>query len=151
MKRLRFVISLITQENDYQRQQGAAAEEAARRLNMDAEVIYCNGDAVEQSQQLLAVIQGPAEARPDAIVVEPAGTGMPHVARAAATAGIGWAIMNCDADYLPALRSIAHVPVCAINSDNVEVGRIQGRQFAALLPNGGTLLYIEGPAGSVPA
>jgi ABC-type sugar transport system substrate-binding protein len=28
------------------------------------------------------------------------------------------------------------------------VGRIQGQQFAALLPNGGSILYIEGPANS---
>jgi ribose transport system substrate-binding protein len=27
----------------------------------------------------------------------------------------------------------------------VEIGRIQGRQFAALLPKGGGLLYIQGP------
>jgi ribose transport system substrate-binding protein len=30
----------------------------------------------------------------------------------------------------------------------VEVGRIQGKQFAALLPEGGSILYIEGPAAS---
>ncbi len=76
---------------------------------------------------------------------------MPHVAKAASMAGIGWAIMNVDADYLPHLRAASKVPVCAVNADNVEVGRIQGRQFAALLPNGGTLLYIEGPSGTVPA
>jgi ABC-type sugar transport system substrate-binding protein len=28
------------------------------------------------------------------------------------------------------------------------VGKIQGKQFAALLPNGGNVLYIEGPANS---
>jgi ribose transport system substrate-binding protein len=31
----------------------------------------------------------------------------------------------------------------------LEVGRIQGRQFAALLPNGGKVLYIEGPSTDV--
>jgi ABC-type sugar transport system substrate-binding protein len=35
-----------------------------------------------------------------------------------------------------------------ISSDHKEVGEIQGRQFAALLPQGGSILYIEGPANS---
>lgn len=151
MKKLRFLVSLITQDNDYQREQGGAAEEMARRLDVDLEILYSGSDAIHQGEQLLKVIQGPAEARPDAIIVEPAGTGMPHVAKAATIAGIGWAVMNCDADYIPALRAAAGVPVCAVNTDNAEVGKIQAKQFAALLPNGGMVLYIEGPAGSVPA
>jgi ribose transport system substrate-binding protein len=38
--------------------------------------------------------------------------------------------------------------VFAISSDHQEVGKIQGQQFGALLPNGGSMLYIEGPANS---
>lgn len=151
MKKLRLLVSLITHDNDYQREQAAAAEQMARRLDVDLEVLYCGGDAIRQGEHLLKFIQGPAEGRPDAIIVEPAGTGMPHVAKAATMAGIGWAVLNCDADYLPALRAASRVPVCAVNTDNVEVGRIQGRQFAALLPHGGTLLYIEGPSATIPA
>jgi ribose transport system substrate-binding protein len=33
-----------------------------------------------------------------------------------------------------------------VTSDHFEIGRIQGRQFAALLPHGGSILYIQGPA-----
>jgi ribose transport system substrate-binding protein len=33
-----------------------------------------------------------------------------------------------------------------LSSDHKEIGRIQGRQFAALLPKGGTVLYIQGPS-----
>jgi ribose transport system substrate-binding protein len=40
------------------------------------------------------------------------------------------------------------VPIFAVSSDHVEIRRIQGRQFAALLPNGGSVLYIEGPSHS---
>ncbi len=151
MRKLRFFVSLITQDNDYQREQAAAAEEAAQRLEAETEIVYSGGDAIQQSEQLLKVIQGPVEARPDAILVEPVGTGMPQVARAAMNAGIGWAVMNSDVDYLPTLRAVARAPMCAVNADNVAVGKIQGKQFAALLPNGGTVLYIEGPAGSIPA
>jgi ribose transport system substrate-binding protein len=51
-------------------------------------------------------------------------------------------------DYIAELRSSFKVPVCAISSDHQEVGKIQGQQFAALLPLGGSILYIEGPANS---
>ena len=39
-------------------------------------------------------------------------------------------------------------PVFAVSADNGDVGQIQGRQLAALLPNGGSVLYIQGPSGS---
>jgi ribose transport system substrate-binding protein len=38
------------------------------------------------------------------------------------------------------------VPVFTLSSDHVEIGRIQGRQCAALLPTGGSVLYIQGPS-----
>jgi ABC-type sugar transport system substrate-binding protein len=80
---------------------------------------------------------------------EPAGgTAFPQVARAAVAAGIGWVVLNHEVDYLAELRRKYKVPVCAISSDHEEVGKIQGQQFAALLPNGGSILYIEGPANS---
>jgi ABC-type sugar transport system substrate-binding protein len=34
----------------------------------------------------------------------------------------------------------------AVTTDQEEVGRIQGRQFAVFLKQGGSLLYIEGPS-----
>ncbi len=71
---------------------------------------------------------------------------MPQVARAAAAAGIGWAVLNRDANYIPELRRSSSAPVFGVSSDHLEIGRIQGRQFAALLPKGGSILYIQGPA-----
>jgi ribose transport system substrate-binding protein len=149
MKKLSFLVSLTNNENDYQQEQQAAAEKAARRLGVDLKVIHANNDAVTQSQQLLHYIQGTAGSRPDAIVFEPAGgTGFPQVARAAVAADIGWVVLNHEADYLQQLRQGCHVPVFSLSSDHEEVGQIQGKQFAALLPQGGSILYIEGPANS---
>jgi len=70
------------------------------------------------------------------------------VARAAAAAGIGWVVLNHEVDYVLELRRLYKVPVFSITSDHQEIGKIQGQQFAALLPNGGNILYIEGPANS---
>ena len=149
MKKLNFLVSLTNNDNDYQQEQAAAAEKAARALGVEVKIIHANNDALTQSQQLLQHIQGAASSRPDAIMFEPAGgTAFPQVARAAATAGIGWVILNHEADYLSELRRSAKVPVFAISSDHEEVGKLQGKQFAALLPKGGSILYIEGPANS---
>jgi ribose transport system substrate-binding protein len=81
------------------------------------------------------------------ILVEPASrTAFPKVAQAAVASGIAWVVLNSDADYLKELRSKSAVPVFAVSADNREVGRIQGRQLAALLPQGGSALYIQGPS-----
>jgi ribose transport system substrate-binding protein len=148
MKRLSFLVSLTNNDNDYQQEQAAAADKAARRLGVDVKIVHANNDAVAQSQQLLEHIQG-ATGRPYAILFEPAGgTAFPQVARAAAAAGIGWCVLNHEVDYILDLRRTYKVPIFAITSDHTEVGKIQGQQFAALLPNGGSILYIEGPANS---
>ncbi len=149
MKRLSFLVSLTNNDNDYQQEQAAAAEKAARRLGVDVKIIHANNDAVAQSQQLLQYVQDSSVARPDAIMFEPAGgTAFPQVARAAAAAGIGWVVLNHEVDYIQELRRTFKVPVFAISSDHEQVGKIQGQQFKALLPDGGSILYIEGPANS---
>src|ERR1700739_1829853 len=126
MKRLMFVVSLTNNDNDYQQEQAAAAEKAGRRLGVDVKIIHANNDAGTQSHQLVHLIPGPAPARPDAIVFEPAGaTGFPQVARAAVAADIGWVVLNHEADYLRQLRQSSHVPVFSISSDHKEVGKIQ--------------------------
>jgi len=149
MKRLNFLVSLTNNDNDYQQEQAAAAEKAARRLGVDVKIIHANNDAVAQSQQLLHYVQDASVVKPDAILFEPAGgTAFPQVARAAAAAGIGWVVLNHEVDYILELRRSFKVPIFAITSAHEEIGKIQGKQFAALLPSGGSILYIEGPANS---
>jgi ribose transport system substrate-binding protein len=149
MKRLKALVSLHTRDNDFQIGQAQSAEETARKLGIDAEITFADNDAVNQSTQILKAIQGSADTRPDAIVLEPvSGTALPQVARAAYSAGIGWAVVNRTPEYLAELHGTGRAPVFAVGSDHVEIGRIQGRQFAALLPQGGSVLYIEGPAQS---
>jgi hypothetical protein len=75
---------------------------------------------------------------------------MPQLAQAACPTGIGWAVLNKRPD-LSDLRSTATTPIFAVSSDHFEIGRIQGRQFAALLPGGGSVLHIKGPSQSAAA
>jgi ABC-type sugar transport system substrate-binding protein len=147
MKRLRFLVSLITKENDFQLEQAAAAQEASRRLGVDIEILYADNDAITQSTQILKVVQAEPESRPDAVVFEPAGgTALPQVARAAVGAGLGWVVLNREADYLTELRRSSRVPIFSISSDHKEIGKIQAQQYAAMLPHGGSVLYIQGPS-----
>jgi ribose transport system substrate-binding protein len=149
MKKRRVLLSLTTNDNDYQMEQAVTAGEGARRAGVDLEIVYADNDAINQSQQLLKAIQAAPESRPDAIAFEPAGsTGLPQVARAAVAAGIGWVILNREADYIAGLRASSSVPVFCLTSDHREIGRIQGRQITALVPRDGCILYIQGPSGS---
>ncbi len=139
-----FVVSLMVAENDYQQEQAAAARVAATRLGADMDILYAANDAILQGQQLLQIIQAPGR-RPDGIVCHPIGTALPQVARQAVAAGIGWAIVNREADYVPELRVASKVPVFSVTVDQHEIGRIQGRQLGTLLPKGGLALHIVGP------
>jgi ribose transport system substrate-binding protein len=147
MKKLKFVVSLTTDDNDYQIEQSESAEQAARKMGVDVQIIHAQNDAINQSTQVLKAIQAQKELRPDAIIFEPVGgTALPQVAKAAVSAGIGWVILNRDATYIEELRKTSTAPLFSISSDHAEIGRIQGRQMAALLRGGGSVLYIQGPS-----
>jgi len=147
MKRLRFVVSLTTTENDYQMEQSKAAEEAGRKLGVDVQLIFADNDTITQSQQLLNIIQSRSDSHPDGILFEPVGgTALPQVGKAAVAAGIAWVVLNRETDYINDLRRTNRLPIFTVAANHEEVGRIQAKQAAALLPKGGSVLYIEGPA-----
>jgi ribose transport system substrate-binding protein len=146
MTKLRILVSLTTNDNDYQIEQAESAEISARKVGVDLQIVYADNDAINQSTQILKAVQSAPVVRPHAVVFEPVGgTALPQVARAAVSAGIGWAILNREATYVAELRKNSAAPIFSLSSDHLEIGRIQGRQFAALLPKGGAVLYVQGP------
>src|SRR5258708_17072159 len=121
MKKLRFLLSLTNDDNDYQIEQASAARRTAIKLGIDLEILNAKNDGIVQSQQLLNHIQSSTNPRPDAILLEPAGaTTLPQVARAAAAAAIGWVVLNREADYIADFRRPVHVPVFSITSHPAE-------------------------------
>lgn len=145
---LSFVVSLITEDSDYQRDQAAAAKEAADRLKVNVRICYAENDAIKQNQQLFEVIQNPSSGV-NAIVVEPAGsTALPQVARAAVDAGLGWVLLNRDDASISELAQRSKNPVFAVTANQEETGRIIGQQLRALVPTGGDVLCIQGPTSN---
>jgi ribose transport system substrate-binding protein len=152
MGKFRFLVSLTTNDNDFQLEQAQAAEQAASKFGVSVQTLFAQNDAINQSTQILKAIQAAPEDRPQAIIFEPVGgTALPQVARAAVNAGIGWAVLNRDATYIAELRLTKKAPVFCVSSDHVEIGRLQGRQCSALLPTGGAVLYIQGPSENTAA
>jgi ABC-type sugar transport system substrate-binding protein len=146
MTRLRVLLSLVTDKNDYQREQAAAGQQTASRLGVDLRVLFAEGDSIVQTKQILDALQALPEERPNAVMVQPVGASMTQIARRAVQRDVGWIVVNRSVDACDDLRARSPAPVGAVVLDNVEAGRMQGRQFAALLPQGGQVLYVAGPA-----
>jgi ribose transport system substrate-binding protein len=144
------VVALLNAEQEFQQLQAKDARDTAARLGLEVEVSFAEGHAVVQIQQLFKHIHAPESERPAAIVVEAAtAEGLERVARNAARAGIAWILVNARVAYVdPFRREYPGLPIAMLGSDQREVGRIQGRQCRALLPGGGNVLCVQGPADS---
>ncbi|MGB8324699.1 MAG: sugar ABC transporter substrate-binding protein [Candidatus Acidiferrum sp.] len=148
MAKLRIVVSLPN-DNAYQHQQEIAAKSAAASLGVDLRVIHAHDDSITQSQQLLEIIQSNSGEMPNAFLVEPVtATGLRRVAEVAVAKGIAWVISNSEVDYVKQLRKSPQVPVFTVTQGQHEIGRLQGKQIAAFLPQGGSVLCIQGPSMS---
>src|SRR3954465_10155428 len=146
MAKTRVLVALLTDDQEFQRLQAADAREVAQHHGLDIEVAFAGNNGVAQIQQLFKAIHAAPEERPRAILVETVtGEGLERVARNAVKAGVGWILLNRRVPYLAELARQSSVPVSSVGTDHIEVGRIQGRQFRALLPQGGNLLYLQGP------
>jgi ABC-type sugar transport system substrate-binding protein len=147
MKKMRIVVALPN-DNAYQHEQALVAKATGEQLGLDLQILKANDDSITQSQQLLEMIQYRAEL-PAGFIVEPVtATGLRRVAEAAVGAGIAWVISNSDVDYVKELRKASKLPIFIVTQGQFEIGRLQGKQMAALLPQGGNVLYIEGPSMS---
>lgn len=80
------------------------------------------------------------------VIVHPVGTELHTVAQATAAAGVGWGVLHRHVDYLSNLREKYSVPLFEPTSNHAEEGQLQGKQLAALVPNGGRVLHIVGPS-----
>jgi ABC-type sugar transport system substrate-binding protein len=144
----RLVVSLLDEAQEFQRFQADDARRVAAEAGVDAQVTFAENNPILQIQQIYKALQGADGARPDAVVVETVtGEGLERVARAAAKAGIGWVLVNRKVPYLETLRSShPQLAIGSVSADQLEIGRLQGRQIRALAPSlEGFILYVQGP------
>jgi ABC-type sugar transport system substrate-binding protein len=123
-----------------------AAVSTAQQLKLPLEVHFAENDAGAQAQAVYAFIH--AHPAGSVIMIEPVSdVALEQVGRHAALAGMGWLLLNRTNGYLHALRvEFPSLPIGSVTADHKEIGRIQGRQFEALLHGKGTVLYVCGPA-----
>jgi len=146
----RIAVSLLTSAQEFQVLQAADARAAGQRAGVEVEVLFAENNAVQQIQQLYKCVHAEEGSRPAAIVVEAVNQGgMERVARNALKRGIGWVVLEWKVEYLPSLRAEdSAAAVASVAADEHETGRLQARQFQALLPRGGRVLFIQGPQDS---
>jgi ABC-type sugar transport system substrate-binding protein len=139
---------LLARQNEYQRLQEASAIAMAHHLKTPLDVHFSESNAYVQTQQIYDFVH--AHPPGSVLIVESVvDDALEPVARHAALAGMGWYLVHRIVAYMDHLRrEFPALPIGAVTSDQKEIGRIQARHFEALLSGKGTVLYVQGPAGS---
>src|SRR5688500_3973349 len=149
----RIALFLQRRDNDYQQLLHDDCLATASQHAFSVKVLYAEGDANRQVQQLQEALREPAATRPTAVMVSPVreSTLVPTVDEAVRMR-VGWIVLSQWSEHLSAERGqFGNLPVFCVMPDAEEIGRVQARQFKALLPNGGELVYIRGPLGAFSA
>ena len=146
----RKIAYFATDSGDYQRLLEEDCQQMAERYGFEFRVFQAMGDAMKQVAQIQACLREPADRRPTLVIVAPVREiSLLAVAQAAARLGIGWVMLLRWCHYLQDLREeFPDLPVFAVLADQVELGRIQGRQVRACLPDDAVVVYIRGPLGT---
>ncbi len=139
---------LLTDGQDFQRAQEQSAREVCEREGFEFEVAYADNSPFMQIQQALEYIDRPMNMRPAVIAVELASTpaAFTQVAKSALSVGIGWVELSSGVSAVDSLRHEypGHL-VATVTVDEDAIGELQAAQCRALMPTGGTVLYVEGP------
>jgi ABC-type sugar transport system substrate-binding protein len=136
---------LINSKSLFQGQQKASALAAAKAADATLDVVFAEGESRAQRDQMFAYLrQGET---PTGIIVEPVeDTGLRFVAQEALRKGSAWAMLNRTPSWAADLGQEMKGLAFCVTADQRGIGRVQGEQYRALLPNGGTVLYLTGPS-----
>jgi ABC-type sugar transport system substrate-binding protein len=124
--------------------------DAARRHGFELRVVSADDDASKQAMQIQNSLEAAKYRKPVAFLVCPVReAALVSVAHAAARAGVAFVVLLRSSAYMTELRDeLPDVPVFSVLCDQWEIGRLQGRCFRALLPQGGEVVYLRGPLGT---
>jgi ABC-type sugar transport system substrate-binding protein len=146
----RVVLALVDETNHFQQLLKSDAEAAGRRAGLEVDTLFTGESLAEHLGALRRLIVAP-EKRPVALLVMAVRDhGLDRVVREAAAAGVHYVFLNAVEDDLDAVRrEFPAVSVSTVCPDEVETGRVQGRQMRALCPTGRRVLYIQGSPRSL--
>jgi ribose transport system substrate-binding protein len=138
-------LALVDPNNPFQQLLNADAEAAAHKAGLGLHTIFTSETFTDHLAALRRVVSEPAH-KPDALLVMAVrDQGLTRVVQEAAAAGVHWFFLNAVEDDLDAIRrqhpGVAITTVCP---DEVETGRVQGRQLRALIRPGQRALYVQG-------
>jgi ABC-type sugar transport system substrate-binding protein len=141
----RIALLLNIAANSYQQALADEASEAARKHGFELlPPSFANGSAMEQGWAALAH----SRQNVSACLIYPVVANMlVNVSQTLARGGACVVYLAQPPDEIARVRqSNPEVLVTAVVSDQRELGRLQGEQCKRLLPRGGTVVLIEGPA-----
>jgi ABC-type sugar transport system substrate-binding protein len=148
MRRSSIALFLRSLDNDYQQRLRDDALAVAGWLGFTVKVMAAQNDSAKQCAQIAEVLRGTDVGDLAAVLVSAVRDDvLDDLAHAAGKVGVGWVLLNREAPYLEVLRNqFPTLPVFGVTPDQSEIGRIQAKQVKALLPHGGTILCVTGPA-----
>jgi ABC-type sugar transport system substrate-binding protein len=148
--RREIALFLRSRDNDYQARLADDAVKMGERVGFTVRVAAAGNDSARQSAQVAEALEGAGHDQLAAVLVSPVREdALADVARAAVAKGIGWVVLNREGSYVAALRAqFPGVPIFGVTPDQTQIGRIQAEQVKLLLPQGGSLLCITGPANT---
>lgn len=144
---------LVDAANDFQQRLRGEAEAAAASAGLSLALRWSGADLTAQMDAIQEFLDAPEEERPAAVLVMAVrDQGLPRASQRAVEAGVGFVYLNRTRDDLAPLRIKApKLPLGTVCIDELETGRIQGRQFRRLLPTGGRVVYAQGSRRSLAA
>ncbi|HXK10523.1 MAG TPA: substrate-binding domain-containing protein [Vicinamibacteria bacterium] len=146
----RVVLALVDESNQFQKLLKSDAEAAGREAGIEVETVFTGESLVEHLGALRRLIVDPGRRPAALLVMAVRDHGLDRVAREAAGAGVHFVLLNAVEDDLDAVRrEFPAAVVSTVCPDEVETGRVQGRQLLALVPAGRRVLYIQGSLRSL--
>jgi len=138
-------LALVDETNHFQQLLKADAEAAARTAGFELETLFTGESLPEHLGALRRLIVAPKRRPAALLVMAVRDHGLDRVVREAAATGIHFVFLNAVEDDLDAVRrEFPAVSVSTVCPDEVETGRVQGRQMRALVPGSRRVLYIQG-------
>jgi len=143
---------LRSNDNDYQQRLKEVGLREAKKQGFEILIESAQNDANRQVEQIHAAIKNASTTKLAAILVSTVRDDvLPDMVREAAEAGIDWALLN-EGMFIDEIR--AQYPsraIFVVTPDQLEIGRIHGRQVRALVGHAGKVLCVTGPLNAVTA